>query len=78
MFCNGLNSIDWSEYNQSSVETHILQGEEAMAKQNKSIGLFHFDDIPALNRGIPKIEVTFDIDVNGILNVTAKNHKKFV
>jgi len=59
--------------NQSSVEIHILQGERAMAKQNKSIGLFHFEGIPALNRGIPKIEVTFDIDVNGILNVTAKD-----
>ena len=59
--------------NQSSVEIHILQGERAMAKQNKSIGLFHFDGIPALSRGIPKIEVTFDIDVNGILNVTAKD-----
>jgi molecular chaperone DnaK len=59
--------------NQSSVEIHVLQGERAMAKQNKSIGLFHFDGIPALSRGIPKIEVTFDIDVNGILNVTAKD-----
>jgi molecular chaperone DnaK len=59
--------------NQSSVEIHVLQGERAMAKQNKSIGLFHFDGIPALSRGIPKIEVTFDIDANGILNVTAKD-----
>lgn len=59
--------------NQSSVEIHILQGERAMAKQNKSIGLFHFDGIPPLSRGIPKIEVTFDIDANGILHVTAKD-----
>ncbi|PQB07512.1 molecular chaperone DnaK [Polaribacter filamentus] len=59
--------------NQSSVEIHVLQGERAMAKQNKSIGLFHFDGIPLLSRGIPKIEVTFNIDVNGILNVTAKD-----
>jgi molecular chaperone DnaK len=59
--------------NQSSVEIHVLQGERAMAKQNKSIGLFHFDGIPPLNRGIPKIEVTFNIDANGILNVTAKD-----
>jgi len=59
--------------NQSSVEIHILQGERAMAKQNKSIGLFHFEGIPLLSRGIPKIEVTFDIDANGILHVTAKD-----
>ena len=57
--------------NQSSVEIHVLQGERPMANQNKSIGKFHFDDIPPLRRGIPKIEVTFDIDTNGILNVTA-------
>ncbi len=57
--------------NQSSVEIHILQGERPMANQNKSIGKFHFDEIPAFRRGIPKIEVTFDIDANGILNVTA-------
>lgn len=57
--------------NQSSVEIHILQGERPMANQNKSIGKFHFDNIPALRRGIPKIEVTFDIDANGILNVTS-------
>lgn len=57
--------------NQSSVEIHVLQGERTMADQNKSIGRFHFDEIPPLRRGIPKIEVTFDIDANGILNVTA-------
>ncbi|HBZ66701.1 MAG TPA: molecular chaperone DnaK [Bacteroidales bacterium] len=57
--------------NQSSVEIHVLQGERTMANQNKSIGKFHFDEIPSLRRGIPKIEVTFDIDANGILNVTA-------
>jgi molecular chaperone DnaK len=57
--------------NQSSVEIHVLQGERAMANQNKSIGKFHFDEIPSFRRGIPKIEVTFDIDANGILNVTA-------
>ena len=57
--------------NQSSVEIHVLQGERPLANQNKSIGKFHFDDIPPLRRGIPKIEVTFDIDTNGILNVTA-------
>ena len=57
--------------NQSSVEIHVLQGERPMANQNKSIGKFHFDEIPSFRRGIPKIEVTFDIDANGILNVTA-------
>jgi molecular chaperone DnaK len=57
--------------NQSSVEIHVLQGERPMANQNKSIGKFHFDEIPPFHRGIPKIEVTFDIDANGILNVTA-------
>lgn len=57
--------------NQSSVEIHVLQGERPMANQNKSIGKFHFDEIPPFRRGIPKIEVTFDIDANGILNVTA-------
>jgi len=57
--------------NQSSVEIHVLQGERPMANHNKSIGRFHFDEIPPLRRGIPKIEVTFDIDVNGILQVTA-------
>jgi len=57
--------------NQSSVEIHVLQGERPMANHNKSIGRFHFDEIPPFRRGIPKIEVTFDIDANGILQVTA-------
>ena len=56
---------------QSSVEIHVLQGERPMAKQNKSIGRFFLDGIPPLSRGIPKIEVTFDIDANGILHVTS-------
>ena len=59
--------------NQSSVEIHVLQGERPMASQNKSIGRFHLDGIPPAPRGIPQIEVTFDIDSNGILNVTAKD-----
>ena len=59
--------------NQSSVEIHILQGERPMANQNKSIGRFHLDGIPPSPRGIPQIEVTFDIDANGILHVTAKD-----
>ncbi len=59
--------------NQPSVEIHILQGERPMANQNKSIGRFHLDGIPAAPRGVPQIEVTFDIDANGILNVSAKD-----
>ncbi|MBE9492335.1 MAG: molecular chaperone DnaK [Bacteroidetes bacterium] len=59
--------------NQSSVEIHILQGERPMATQNKSIGRFHLDGIPPSPRGIPQIEVIFDIDANGILHVTAKD-----
>ena len=58
---------------QTSVEIHILQGERPMATQNKSIGRFHLDGIPPAQRGIPQIEVTFDIDANGILHVTAKD-----
>jgi molecular chaperone DnaK len=59
--------------NQTSVEIHILQGERPMAKDNKSIGRFHLDGIPSAQRGIPQIEVTFDIDANGILHVSAKD-----
>ena len=59
--------------NQTSVEIHILQGERPMANQNKSLGRFHLDGIPPAQRGIPQIEVTFDIDANGILHVTAKD-----
>ena len=59
--------------NQPSVEIHVLQGERPLAKDNKSIGRFHLDGIPAAQRGVPQIEVTFDIDANGILNVSAKD-----
>ena len=59
--------------NQPSVEIHILQGERPMANQNRTIGRFHLDGIPPAQRGIPQIEVTFDIDANGILHVTAKD-----
>ncbi len=59
--------------NQPSVEIHILQGERPMANQNKSIGRFHLDGIPPSPRGVPQIEVIFDIDSNGILHVTAKD-----
>jgi molecular chaperone DnaK len=59
--------------NQPSVEIHILQGERPMANDNKTIGRFHLDGIPPAPRGIPQIEVTFDIDANGILHVSAKD-----
>ncbi len=59
--------------NQPSVEIHVLQGERSMAKDNKSIGRFHLDGLPPAPRGVPQIEVTFDIDANGILNVSAKD-----
>ncbi|OFX80245.1 MAG: molecular chaperone DnaK [Bacteroidetes bacterium GWE2_29_8] len=58
---------------QTSVEIHILQGERPMAKDNRTIGRFHLDGIPPSPRGVPQIEVTFDIDANGILNVSAKD-----
>jgi molecular chaperone DnaK len=56
---------------QTSVEIHVLQGERPMAAQNRTLGRFHLDNIPPAPRGIPQIEVTFDIDANGILNVSA-------
>jgi molecular chaperone DnaK len=59
--------------NQPSVEIHVLQGERPMAKDNRTIGRFHLDGIPPAQRGIPQIEVTFDIDANGILHVSAKD-----
>ena len=59
--------------NQPGVEIHVLQGERPMANQNKTIGRFHLDNIPPAPRGVPQIEVTFDIDSNGILNVSAKD-----
>jgi len=59
--------------NQPTVEIHILQGERPMAKDNKTIGRFHLDGIPPAPRGVPQVEVIFDIDANGILHVTAKD-----
>ena len=59
--------------NQPGVEIHVLQGERAMAQDNKSLGRFQLSDIPPAPRGVPQIEVTFDIDANGILNVSAKD-----
>ena len=59
--------------NQTTVEIHVLQGEREMASDNKTIGRFHLSDIPPSPRGVPQIEVTFDIDANGILNVSAQD-----
>ncbi len=60
--------------NQPSVEIHVLQGERSMARDNKTIGKFHLDGLPPAPRGIPQIEVSFDIDANGIINVSAKDN----
>jgi molecular chaperone DnaK len=59
--------------NQPSVELHVLQGERPLANQNRTLGRFHLDGIPPAMRGVPQIEVAFDVDANGILNVTAKD-----
>ena len=59
--------------NQTTVEIHVLQGEREMAVDNKTIGRLHLDGIPSAPRGVPQVEVTFDIDANGILNVGAKD-----
>ncbi|TDB67061.1 molecular chaperone DnaK [Arundinibacter roseus] len=59
--------------NQPSVEIHILQGERPLANQNRTLGRFHLDGIPPAPRGVPQIEVTFDVDANGILNVSARD-----
>ncbi|NBW38115.1 MAG: molecular chaperone DnaK, partial [Cytophagia bacterium] len=59
--------------NQPSVEIHVLQGERDLAQYNRTIGRFHLDGIPPAQRGMPKIEVTFDVDANGILHVSAKD-----
>jgi molecular chaperone DnaK len=58
---------------QTSVEVHVLQGEREMAKDNRTLGRFHLEGIPPAPRGIPQVEVTFDIDANGILNVAARD-----
>src|SRR5204862_3874778 len=59
--------------NQTSVEVHVLQGERPLARDNRTLGRFHLVGLPPAPRGIPQIEVTFDIDANGILNVSAKD-----
>ena len=61
------------ENNQTSVDVHVLQGEREQAVYNKTIGRFRLSELPPAPRGIPQIEVTFDIDANGILNVSAKD-----
>ncbi len=62
-----------AENNQTAVDIHVLQGERPMARDNKSLGMFRLDGIPPAMRGLPQIEVTFDIDANGIVNVSAKD-----
>ncbi|WP_321469690.1 molecular chaperone DnaK [Halarcobacter sp.] len=62
-----------AEDNQPAVSIHVVQGEREFAKDNKSLGMFELSDIPAAPRGVPQIEVTFDIDANGVLNVSAKD-----
>ncbi len=59
---------------QTSVEVHVLQGERPLARDNRTLGKFHLTGIPPAPRGVPQVEVTFDIDANGILNVTAKDN----
>ena len=62
-----------AEDSQTAVDIHVLQGERPMARDNKTLGNFRLDGIPSAPRGVPQVEVTFDIDANGILNVTAKD-----
>src|SRR6201981_1516713 len=62
-----------AEDGQTSVEIHVLQGERDMARDNRTLGRFHLDGIPPAPRGMPQIEVTFDLDANGILNVKAQD-----
>jgi molecular chaperone DnaK len=62
-----------AEHNQNAVDIRVVQGEREFAKDNKELGLFRLDGIPAAPRGVPQIEVTFDIDANGIVNVSAKD-----
>ena len=62
-----------AENNQTAVDVHVLQGERPMSKDNKSLGMFRLDGIPPAMRGVPQVEVTFDIDANGIVNVSAKD-----
>ena len=61
-----------AENNQTGVEVHVLQGERSMANDNKSLGRFKLDGIPPMMAGMPQVEITYDIDANGVLHVTAK------
>jgi len=70
---NASQVFSTADDNQSAVTVHVLQGEREMASGNKSLGQFNLTDIPAAPRGMPQIEVTFDIDANGILKVSAKD-----
>src|ERR1700680_3239187 len=70
---NASQVFSTAEDNQSAVTIHVLQGERDMASGNKSLGQFNLTDIPTAPRGMPQIEVTFDIDANGILHVSAKD-----
>jgi molecular chaperone DnaK len=71
--CKRSETFSTAADNQTSVEIHVLQGEREMARDNRSLGKFHLEDIPPAPRGVPQVEVTFDIDANGILNVSAKD-----
>jgi len=71
--CRKSETFSTASDNQTSVEIHVLQGEREMSKDNRSLGRFHLEGIPPAPRGLPQIEVTFDIDANGILNVSAKD-----
>ncbi len=71
--CRRSETFSTAADNQTSVEIHVLQGERELAKDNRSLGRFHLEGLPPAPRGLPQIEVTFDIDANGILNVSAKD-----
>ena len=71
--CQKSQVFSTADDNQPAVSIHVCQGEREFAKDNKSLGMFELSDIPAAPRGVPQIEVTFDIDANGVLNVSAKD-----
>jgi molecular chaperone DnaK len=71
--CKRSETFSTASDSQTSVEIHVLQGEREMARDNRTLGRFHLEGIPPAPRGLPQIEVTFDIDANGILNVSAKD-----
>jgi molecular chaperone DnaK len=68
--CKRSETFSTASDSQTSVEIHVLQGERDMARDNRTLGRFHLEGLPPAPRGLPQIEVTFDIDANGILNVT--------